>query len=311
MKKIIDLVNCNSITKKTLFVLAFFVFIFVELMIVQFYTQRNMFIESQKNGLRILADEKVSQINIFLNSEKEKLSLLASLDVFKNLILHPKDKTLYASAKETINKIKNILPGIGVFTKNGIIVVAENNASGTDYSSSSFFPAGDNMTIFLQRYYDSQRKKEYYGIVGPVYDSIQKNKVIGVIGYDIEVSKISSILAQSLNTGDEVYFIDKDGIILADADRTIDDTGYKMIEQKKGAAKDCIDDINKYSKYKEDISHQENISQYINYHNLDVFGTHSLVTGLSGCIISEKKSEEILKYSMIDYMKKIFNPYIK
>ena len=109
-----------EINKSTFWIGTIFVFIFLTLITVVAYNQRQMFINSHKESLQILASEKASQINTFLEAEKDKLLLISSISEFKNAASYPNDPTKREIAKKRINELKDIIPGISILNSKGI-----------------------------------------------------------------------------------------------------------------------------------------------------------------------------------------------
>ena len=199
-------IECE-INKSTFRLGTIFVVIFIALITVVAYDQRDMFINFQKEKLQILANEKSNQINSFLESQKQKFLLIASMDEFRNAALYPNDPTKIEIAKKKLNDLKNIVPDIGILTTKGIIVVSKDNPAGTDYSDLPQFPIKDKLDVTFLSYYDKQRNKYYYAIGGPIYDSADKNKIVGVITYDINIDEISSLLQKMTSNNNELLAV--------------------------------------------------------------------------------------------------------
>ena len=195
-------------------------------------------------------------------------------------------------------------------TKKGIIVVAENNPAGTDYSSLPVFPMNNQSGIIFISYYDSQRKKDYYEVGGPIYDRIEKNKVIGAIAFDVELDKISILMKETLDDGenDEVYLIDETGLLLSGSEYigNGNKNGILIQEVESEGAKECLEDLEKYRGDGFVKEHTEEVISYTNYMGNEVFGAHAYVPSIIGCVIAEKSADEITKFSMMDYIKNLF-----
>jgi hypothetical protein len=292
----------------------FIIVLFIGTTVLMYLTQKQMFIDAQKENLQILADEKAGQIENFLESQKEKLEIISSVGVFKEVVKDPKNPIKIEAAKNRLNELKEFYSGIGVLTKEGIIVVAEKNPAGTDYGSLSVFPADNKSGIVFVRYYDPSRKNDYYAVGGPIYDRIEKDKVIGAIAFDVELDKISALMKETMgNESTEVYLIDETGLLLSGS-KYIDGgnkNGVLIQEVKSDGAKVCLEDLKKYG-HKENGQleyvgdHEEKVIQYTNYMGNEVYGAHAYASTLGGCVIAEKSADEILKFSIVDYIKNLF-----
>jgi len=272
-------------------------------------TQRHLLIESHKESLQMLAGEKAAQVDMYMNTQKEKYEILSSMNAFKQAALYPNDPAIIAEADKRINELKQYFPGIGVISKEGIIIVSENNPAGTDYSSMPQFPANDKSAMSFMRYYDQFRKKDYFGVFGPIYDRADTSKVIGMIGYDIELDKISTLMKETLDSKtNEVYLIDETGILLSGSKYIGkgNKNGILIQEVKSDGAKACLADLKKYKKDGTIEDHEEAVFQYINYMGDEVFGAHAYVPSIMGCVIAEEGKGEILGVSMGEYIKNMF-----
>ncbi|MCX6795877.1 MAG: cache domain-containing protein, partial [Candidatus Falkowbacteria bacterium] len=144
---------------------------------------------------------------------------------------------------------------------------------------------------------DLQRKKDYFGVIGPIYDGTKKNKVIGVIGFDIELEKISALMkGSSEGKTKEVYLIDKTGLLLSrSAYIDKDNKGGVLIQEVKNEESDaCLEDLKKYQKDGVIEKHEEKILSYLNYMGNEVFGAHAYVPQIMGCVIAEESTKEVL-----------------
>lgn len=275
---------------------AVLVIISIGFMVLIFHVQTQNFSNTNKESLQVLADEKALLVNTFLESQKEKLEVIASMNVFKEALLYPNDPAIIATAKERINEIKDTVSRIAIFTNKGIMFLAESGPVPIDYSTIPYFVSKDRKIIFM-RYYDSYQKKDYYSILGPIYDPIEKNKVIGAIAFDVELSKISALMEETLNNAtNEVYLIDETGLLLSGS-RYIgsgNKNGVLIQEIKSDGAKDCLEDSKKYQKDGAIEKHEENVMQYTNYIGDDVLGAHAYVPAIMGCVIAEASTKEVL-----------------
>jgi C4-dicarboxylate-specific signal transduction histidine kinase len=274
-----------------------FTMVFIGLMSFVVYAQRQNSINGHKESLQILANEKAAQVNTFLESQKENQKILASMNVFKEVALYPNDSVKIAIAKDRIRELKDTIPGIGILSKEGIVIIAENNPVGTDYSMMPMFPVDDKTGITFMRYYDLQRKKDYFGVIGPIYDGTKKNKVIGVIGFDIELEKVSTLMKETVESGtNEVYLIDETGLLLSNSKYvgSGDKKGVLIQEVKNDESDTCLGDLKKYQKDGVIEKHEEKILSYLNYMGNEVFGAHAYVPAIMACIIAEESAKKVL-----------------
>ena len=300
------LADCD-IKKSTLNLTIAFVIILLALIPVQFLNQRQMFINSHKESLQILASDEAAHIGSFLDAQREKLLIIENLDDFKNAISNPKDKAIIDIAQKRINEFKNFIHNISLMNSEGIVAAGEIDLPGTDYSQHPYFLAKRKDTVFT-KYSDPLRKKDYYAIIGPIYDKIDKTRIIGRIAFDIELDQIGSMLKDFSNDYDHIYLIDNEGTILSKSEKINSDNSISERAVSVGAVKDCLEDLKKYEGDGDIESHEEEISEYINYRGIKVFGSHDYVPSISSCIIVERDADEILKFSVSDALRNTFGP---
>ena len=279
-------------------------------MTIMSFAQRQMLIDTHQEGLQILANEKANLVNTYLESQQEKYSILASMNVFKELAKDPTNSTRVDEARKRINELKSIFPGIALLSKEGLIIIAESNPAGTDYSGVPGFPANDESTFRFMPYYDQFRKKDYYGAMGPIYDRVDTTKVIGVIGFDIEIDNVSSLMEETVDSAtNEVYLIDQTGLLLSGSEfiGQGNKAGILIQEVDSEEAKVCLADLKEYGQENSIEEHEEKISSpYKNYMGDDVFGSHAYVPSIMGCVIAEESVNEVSSISMLDYFNNLF-----
>lgn len=298
----------NFIRKNNLIIWIFIaiVIMVIGLILNMLYTQRQMLVDAHKGSLQVLASEKSAQVNMFFDLQKEKLQSMSSMDVFKQAVLYPGDALKVTAAKNTIVELGGTM---ALFTSKGIIVYAGNAPAGTDYSADPYFISEDKQIIF-SRYYDIYEKKDFYSVLGPIYDSQDKNKVIGAIGFHINLDDIGALMKQVLeNQTSEVYLIDGEGMLLSGSKYIGQGNkqGILIQDVRSEGATACLDHIKKYGDNESINTRTEDVLQYKNYMGNEVFGAHAYVPAIGGCVIAEEGSNHILGFPMIDYVKNIFS----
>jgi hypothetical protein len=285
-------------------------FVILAMLVFMTFSQRKLLIDSRKQALQILASEKAMQVNTFLENQKEKQEIIAAMNVFKEVVLYPNDPVIIATAKDRINEIKDTVSGIALFSNEGIIILAESAPAGTDYSKHPYFVSNDKKIMFT-KYYDLYQKKDFYVIIGPIYDQTESNKVIGSIGFTIELDNISILMKETLDDGksDEVYLIDETGLLLSGSKYIGqgNKNGILIQEVDSDGAKECLEHIKKYGKEESVEKHTEEVIQYKNYMGDEVLGAHAYVPEIMGCVIAEESAAEANSSSMLDYIKNMFN----
>jgi len=304
----------NMKYKKTVITFScIFVFIFVILFFLLINYQKESVIKANEKNLQLLANEKASQINLFLESQKEELFIIASTNVFKEAILYPSDELKISAAKNRINELKDTIPGISLMNSEGIVSTGDIDLPGTDYSQHPYYLA-KRQDIMFTRYYDPLRKGDYYAIIGPIYDNTDKSKIIGRIAFDIELEKISALMKETLESSEEIYLIDETGLLLSSS-KFIDGNnknGILIQEVKSDGAKACLDNLRKSGKNDFVEQHNETVFEYTNYMGDEVFGAHAYVPNIMGCVIAEKGADELLKFDLVGYItKNIFKKEVK
>lgn len=283
------------------------ILLFIGLIFLGLNYQRKHALNSNKENLQILANEKAAQVNTFLESQKEKLLILNSMDVFKEVALYPNDSSKVEAAKNMINNLKGTTPGITVSTTEEIVIVGDIDVPGTDYSGQPYSLLKEKRIVF-ERYYCPQRKKDYYAVVGPIYDGLETNKIIGTIAFDIKLDKISVLMEETLDSKTkEVYLIDETGLLLSGSKYISDGNkdGVLIQEVKSDGAKACLEDLKKYQKDGAVKEHEEKITEYLNYMGDKVFGMHVYVSTIMGCVIAEESTDEVAGFSLINNIKNL------
>ena len=260
------------------------------------YTQKRMLINSHNESLQTLANEKALLVNTFLEFQKEKLLTIASMNVFKEAVKYPNDPAKIAIAKNRINELKSIIPEISILTNEGIVLTGEIDLSEIKVNGLSYFDLKEK-DIIIEHYYCEHRKKDFYVVAGPIYDSMAKNKVIGITAFDIELDKISALMNESLeNDSKEVYLINETGLLLSNSKYigSGNKKGVLLQEVKSNGVNACLADLKKYQKDGAFEEHKDKISQYINYMGDEVFGAIAPVPSIMGCVIAEESAKKVL-----------------
>ncbi len=287
-----------------LFLLLFF--LLISILVVLFFIERNMVTDMHNKALQALADDEASLINDFFVNQNEKLSIIGSMTVFKDAVLYPDDPATISIAKNQIDALKDLIPGISLMSSQGIVSIGDNDLPGTDYSEHPYYLAKRHDVMFTE-YYDPLRKGYYYAIIGPINDTSGK-RIIGRIAFDIPIEEINNkIIMNSISETVEVYLIDNAGMLLTES-KYIGKDNVKgvMIQQIKSfGAVNCLNHIEKLESDNSTVQHEEKIARYKNYMGDEVMGAHAYVPSIKACVIVEQRCEDFMKYDMIDYIKKI------
>ncbi|MFH1181331.1 MAG: cache domain-containing protein [Candidatus Woesearchaeota archaeon] len=276
--------------------------------------QKQKAINNKKESLQILANEKALLTNTFLEDQKEKLLIISSMNVLKQAAQYPNDSAKIETAKERINELKSILPGISILNNEGIAIIGEFDLPGTDYSQHPYFMA-KGQDISFSKYYCPLRKKDYYAIIGPLYN---KSKLIGRIAFDIELDKISTLMKEPIESEtSEVYLIDETGLLLSGSKYIGEGNknGILIQEVASEGAKACLEDLKKYQKDGAVEEHEEEVMKYANYIGEEVFGAHAYTADILGCVIAEVSADEVTESPLTGYLiahiKNIFEKEVK
>jgi hypothetical protein len=300
-------------SKKVLWVAVISFLLIIGFILLNLNYKGHLFVDASKVSLQALADEKASQVNTFLESQKEKLEVLSNMNVFIEAAKYPNDSEKVKSANESINELKDIVPGITITTPEGIVIIAENDFPGEDYSGQKYYSLKEKRISF-ERYYDPLRKGDYYAVVGPIYDNTNKNKIIGTIVFDIELSEISNIMKGTAeNVNSEVYLIEGSGLLLSDSKYIGrgNKNGVLIQDVHSDGAQVCLDDLKKYGGNGSIKSHEDNVFKYVNYMGNEVDGAHAYVPAIGGCVLAEENLNGISRYSMSGYIANIFKKEVK
>ena len=294
--------------KGVLLLIIIFILLFIFLICLGLNVLKQQAIDINTENLKILANEKAKQTNMFLESQKEKQSIIASMNVFKEAVKYPNDSAKIKIAKDRINELKDTIPGIAILTNNGIVVVAQSAPAGTDYKEHPYFLLEDKK-IILTRYYDKYQKKDFYAIIGPIYDSIEKNKVIGSAAFQLSLDKVSALMKVTLKSENtEVYLIDGTGLLLSESEYIgiNNKKGVLIQEVKSDGAKNCLEWLEKHPNGETIEKHEEEIIRYKNYMGDEVYGVYSYVPAIEGCVIAEKGVDAIESFSLITMLEYFF-----
>jgi len=295
--------------KGVLLICIIFIILFIGLICLGLNVQKQQVLILHKQSLQILANEKAAQVNTFLENQKEKQAIISSVGVFKEVVKDPNNTAKIETAKKRINELSPMIHRIALFTNEGIMFIAESGPTPIDYSALPYFVSKDKHIIFM-RYYDPFQKKDYYSVLGPIYDRIEKDKVIGAIAFDLELDKVSILMKEVLEskTG-EVYLIDENGLLLSGSEYIGEGNkdGVLIQEVKSEGAKECLEDLEKYRGDGFVEEHEEEVISYTNYIGNEVFGAHAYVPSIMGCVIAEESADEITEFSLTGYVINIFN----
>lgn len=271
--------------------------------------QKQVAINAYKESLQILANEKAEQVNIFLKSKAEEQNIIASMNVFKQAVLYPNDSAIIATAKDRINELKDTVSRIAIFTSEGIMFLAASGPVPVDYSTIPYFVSKDKNVVFM-RYYDNFQKKDYYSIIGPIYDSLEKNKIIGAIALDVGLDKISALLKETHESAtNEVYLIDETRLMLSGSEYIGqgNTNGVLIQEVESAGALACLADLKTFTLDGVIEEHEEEVLEYTNYMGNEVYGAHAYVPSIMGCVIAEEGEADFTQFTIIDYFANLFN----
>lgn len=296
--------------RKTIILIPIIIIIFLVLLsLVIADIHRKLVIKSREENLQVLAEEKAEQVDIFLESQKNILLILSKTGVFKEVLLYPNSSVSIINAQKRIEELSDIIPWITILNNDGVVIAGNTNITGTDFSKNPYFVKKYNNTIMFGRYYDPIRGKDYYAIVGPVYDRVDKNKIIGTIGFDLELEKISSLMKEIVeNKNGEVYLIDYAKLLLSNSSYLYKDNrnGILIQEIESEGANECLFNLNKYERGKILKNDNKRVLEYVNYMGDKVIGAYAYVPSIMGCVIAEDNFDGITKFSFLDYIKNIF-----
>lgn len=258
------------------------------------YQQKDSNIEIYKTELKVLTEQKAAQVNQYLESKAGELDILMSFDEFAEVLKDPTNNAKIAQAQGRINELKDIIPGICLLTNAGIVIVADIDLPGTDYSAQPYFSMEEKALTF-ERYYDPLRKNDYYAAVSPFYDRQNTEEIIGTIAIDVPFEYFNVILASGNETiTREFYLVDKDRIVITS---TI--FGYTPFAQEadtEGIA-DCFACLEENTVDGDITEHEESVSQYIDYRGVAVLGTHAHLPLINACLIGEMDKAEMVRLS--------------
>jgi len=114
--------------------------------------QRQLLLDFYKQGLQILADEKAAQVNNFLEFQKEKQKIITTMNVFKEALKDPNNKTKIELVREEIKeKTRQIFENFSANCQPFRIVnVGGNDAQGKPVMSEQYFtPNFDDAGKFI------------------------------------------------------------------------------------------------------------------------------------------------------------------
>jgi hypothetical protein len=258
------------------------------------HIQRYSKTEIYKTELRELTEQKAEQINQFLESRAAELNILMSIDEFAEALKDPADAAKLAQAKDKINELKDIIPGIRLLTNEGTVIVADINLTGTDYSAHPYFSV-EERTVSFERYYDPLRKQDYYAAFSPFYDQQADETIIGVIAIDVPLEKLNGILVtDDKDMSRELYLVNKDGVIITDSI-----FGYTPFAQDAdaGIVAACFACMQEDQEAGDIVEHEAAVSEYVDYRGAVVLGTHACAPVINACLIGEINKAEVISLS--------------
>ncbi len=231
--------------------------------------------------LQTTAQSRAEHAIYFLEEQEDKLELLATEPTFLNFIKADKGDPDYEMLLEDVNRrIRDIDKGIGIFSPEGIVLAAENNPPGTDYSDTPFFHTAMNRTEYLM-YYDIARKNYNIGVIKPVIDK-SSGELIGVIGFDVHAGGLFEITTDTTGLGKtgKAYIINKDNLMITPSRFQEAAVFSQKVNTEK--AEQCYN--------KSMHLNQENAgppSTYYDYMGKKVLGTYYYIPHTRWCLLAE------------------------
>ena len=290
--------------KLALWLCAIFISVFFGLTFLGLNAQEQLAISSHKESLQLLANEKAMLVNSVLEAQEDKLFIIASMNVFKEAVLFPDDTAKMEIAKDRINELGDIIPDISLLTNEGVVLAGDIDLSEIVIGGQSYFALKEKR-VLIEHYYCEHKKNHFYAVFGPIYDKIEQDKVIGVIAFDVELDKIGALMKETIESEtNEVYLTDRKGLLLSDSEYIGQGNkkGVLIQEVKSEGVEECQEDLKKYHKDGAVEEHEEEIPKYFNYMGDEVFGAHAYVPTTMGCVIAEEAADEVVRFSLIDYI---------
>ena len=246
-----------------------------------------------ENSLGNIAGLKVRQVDNFLIEQESLFKSYSEEEVFIDFF--KSENNFNSSSEEFINakaRIDEIDRGIGVFDRDGFILVSENNPSGVRVPDLSFFYGLEDDTGHII-YYDPSRRNNYLGLLFLVKDSFT-NETLGAFGGDIELEKLNEVVSSLVDSKrfPEVYLVDENLFLLTPS--------HFLKGENKGVLTQVVDTENVQNCFNETFPghmYAEEpiiIIPFLNYMGEEVLGTHREIFETGWCLLIEVNKEEVI-----------------
>jgi len=130
-------------------------------------------------------------------------------------------------------------------------------------------------------YHDLTRKKNYLGVISPIFDPVT-NKKLGYVGFDIELDELNEVVKEGINLGKtgEMYLIDEESILMTPS--RFFENGQFVQKVDTENSKKCFDNLDGMAE------------EFLNYRGEISIGAHRHLPFINWCLIIEIEKKELL-----------------
>ena len=260
---------------------------------------KDIIINEVNNHFQTAAQSRAHHITTFLNSEATELKNWATGYPFIDYLIAYNNGNVSKDQFEKLNnRIHSLNRGIGVFSKEGIMLVAENTPIGADYSSFPYFST-DMDTIYTTFYFEENTQKYMLGMMVSIRDP-NTQEVIGVIGKNVDMSILNEITTDNTGLGKtgEIFLIDSNKILLTPTKKLNDEAIMNLVINTENT-KACFEDIIANSETPNQNGSVPLIS-FKDYTGVEVIGTHRYIPNFQMCLIAKMDAQEA--YAPLDIL---------
>lgn len=255
---------------------------------------------SAQDKLQAVTQIKADNINNYLSDKKEIISNMAASQVLRDFLNNPQSASSIKNAQERIDRTKNSSEGVSEYSildKYGKILMSTGSIpQNTDLSKFTVYAEALDGPYISDLYNSIYGNGLVISASAPIKDDIS-GETLGIVVMDYKFENFYKIVGSRSGLGltGENYLINSNRFFITPSYYLGNEAVLKKQLQTKNT-NDCFDpeEIKAIElKSNTKIHLHEATSEYIDYRNIKILGTHNYIPETGWCLIGEIDQQEI------------------
>ncbi len=270
----------------------------------------NVVLEQTNDYFESITSAKANHVSTYLKGEVARGESFAYQPVYKELLRMSKGdvgyEKLYEKVYENVDGIVEEFAylELDLWDKDGIAVVSSTRElEGFDYSEYEFYVEGKK-GAYMDLFYNPTPGIEVntLGITLPIFDN---GELLGIFAISMALDDFNKIPLDRTGLGDtgEVYIINKDFLMITSSRFFPEEETFLKRKIDTAQSRSCVDGSSFAGNSGFESTHP---FVYENIDGIEVLGTHTYVTELSGCLILEMNKSEAIGSHRTELLRSAF-----